>query len=111
MQSLTHFFAYAVLTASLVALPAATAHALPRSMVEITYFQDATFAQQVGFEVRPTCNGSPSPLQGRRTRFAVRVADACNTGAHHSREIACFLDGRLTTCPANICDSHLVHCS
>ena len=27
MQSLTHFFAYAVLTASLVALPAATAHA------------------------------------------------------------------------------------
>ena len=85
------------------------AYALPRQMVEWTYFQDARFSKEAGFEVRPGCSGRPSPLQGRRTRFAARVADACNGGGG-PKTVVCGIDGHVTTCPANICDSHLVNC-
>lgn len=87
---------------------AAPSQALPTRQVEITYFASAAFDREVGYEVRPSCQGTPSPLQGRRTRFAVRAGEACRTG--HRSEVACYLDGVRTTCPANICDSDLVTC-
>lgn len=92
----------------LVLVVAGSASALPRQMVEWTYYDSAAMTREVGSEIRPSCSGAPSPLHGRRTRFVARVAEQCQTGAIHS--IACYLDGVLTSCPANLCESHLVEC-
>ena len=83
--------------------------ALPTASVERTYFETARLKKEVGFEVRPSCSGSASALNGRRSRFSVRVSDPC-PGGHGKKSVVCNLDGHVTVCPANICESRLVDC-
>lgn len=85
------------------------ASALPTRMVMRVYFSDKTFTDEVGWEARPTCSGGGGALSGRRTRFVVRETTPCQSGGGW-HEVACYLDGRLTTCPATICNSPLVTC-
>ena len=88
------------------------AQALPVNEVERIYYSDASFQNEVGSEIKMTCTGRPTPstLQGRRTRFAVSSSTPCQGGSG-SHSISCYLGGRLTECPSNICDSELVTCN
>ena len=80
--------------------------ALPNNEVEIVYFSDATFTQEVGYEYRG-CQGGVS-RQGRTSRYRAASSTPCNSS--RPMEIACFINGRETWCPANICDSELFNC-
>ena len=80
--------------------------ALPNNEVEIEYFSDATFTNDVGYEFR-SCNGGVA-RQGKRTRYRVVSSSPCHTSG--PMEMACYFDYRLTTCPLNVCDTDLVTC-
>lgn len=80
--------------------------ALPTNEVEIVYFSDATFTQEVGYEFRG-CQGGVS-RQGKTSRYRAASSTPCNNS--RPLEIACFINGRETWCPANLCDSGLFDC-
>jgi len=80
--------------------------ALPNNEVETVYFSDATYTNEVGYMFRG-CTGGVA-RQGKTSRYRVSSSTPCQ--GSHPTEIACYFDGRLTTCPANICDSPLVDC-
>ncbi len=81
--------------------------ALPTSEVEVVYFNNATFAREVGYVIRG-CQGDVQ-RQGTISRYQVRSSMPC-LGGHSSNEIACYVGGVQTTCPTNICDSSLFDC-
>ena len=94
------------MVAALIGTTAVHSFALPNNEKETVYFSDATMTNEVGYEYRG-CNGGVS-LQGKRSRYAVASFTSCyNPGPI---EMACYFEGRLTTCPLNICDSELVTC-
>lgn len=90
----------------LVSVAASRVFALPASEVEIVYFSDAYFTAEVGYVFR-SCQGGVY-REGRQTRYRVSSATPCN--GSHPIEVMCYVDGRLTMCPANICESGLFEC-
>jgi hypothetical protein len=93
---------------ALVAIAAtATVYALPANEVEVIYYSDASMTDEVGYRYT-ACQGGVY-RSGRLTRYAVSFSTPCHSGG--GAEVACFLNGRETTCPSNICESYLVTCS
>jgi uncharacterized protein DUF6289 len=88
------------IVASLIGITATQSPALPPNELEIVYFSDATYTNEVGYMFR-ACNGGVYK-QGKTSRYRVTSPTPCH-GSQLPAEIACFLDGVLTTCPANIC--------
>ena len=82
--------------------------ALPTNEVEITYFSDATYTDEVGYTFRG-CEGSVY-REGQRTAYAVRSVTPCESNPPLP-ESDCFAGGRLTKCPTNLCDSSLFACN
>ncbi len=93
--------------AALLGFAVTQSFALPTSETEIVYFSDATYSKEVGYMFRG-CTGGIA-RQGKTSRYRVTSSTPCQ-GSHPLNEIACYFDGRLTMCPANICDSPLVDC-
>lgn len=91
-------------------LSAERLNALPSNQIERTYYADKSLREEVGSEIIITCYGRPrgSTLIGRRTRFFTSISESCNT--NRNPFISCYLNGRLTQCPAHICESPLVTC-
>jgi hypothetical protein len=86
---------------------AATVYALPASEVETFYFSDATLTEEVGYQIL-ACSGARY-REGQVTRHSARIQTPCHsTGLPR---IACMVNGTLTTCPADICNSGLFSCS
>ena len=96
------------IVAAFIGITTTQSHALPGNELEVEYFSDATYTNEVGYMFR-ACNGGMY-REGKSSRYRVASSTPCN-GSHMPSEIACFLDGVLTTCPANICDSGLFECS
>lgn len=95
------------MVAGLLGLVASPSFALPTSEVEVVYFKDATYSREVGYVIR-SCQGDVI-RRGTTSRYQARSSTPCYGGAS-SNEIACYVNGIQTTCPANICDSSLFNC-
>ena len=85
---------------------AATVYALPASEVETVYFSDAALTNEVGYRFL-SCSGG-TYREGTTSRYYARFQTPCHTGG--STQIACVVNGVLTTCPADICSSGLFSC-
>src|SRR5262245_56512920 len=94
--------------AALLGTFAAKSHALPTTALEVVYYSDATYTKEVGYTFRG-CNGGIY-RQGATSRYRVTSSISCQ-GSQPLNEIACYANGYLTTCPANICDSPLFDCN
>jgi hypothetical protein len=81
-------------------------YALPANEVSTYYFTDTNFTHEVGFTFL-SCQGD-TYQEGKRTPHRVRYKQSCSSSL---QEIACYLNGVQTTCPAHICDSSVVECS
>ena len=86
---------------------AAPSFALPTSEVEVVYFRDATYSHEVGYVFRG-CQGEVI-RQGTTSRYQARSSTPC-LGGQSLAQIACYVNGIQTTCPASICDSSLFDC-
>jgi len=82
------------------------AHALPANEVETYYFTDKNYQNEAGYTFL-SCQGA-TYREGRTTQYRLRYRTPCNGGG--STGVACFVDGRQTTCPAAICNSSLFTC-
>jgi hypothetical protein len=96
------------MVSALVGAAVALSYALPANEIETYYYTDAHYKNEVGYTFL-SCQGGIY-REGKTTRYRVVYKTPC-TSTQRLQEIACFLDGVQTTCPANICDSHLVECS
>ncbi len=94
------------IVAAFLGTAATQSFALPANEVETEYFSDATFTREVGYSFL-ACQGG-FYREGKQTRYAVRTSSPCHSSG--SDEVACLVDGRETSCPANICDSGLFEC-
>jgi hypothetical protein len=94
--------------AALLGTATTQSFALPTNEIEIVYFSDATYTNEVGYVFRG-CNGGVY-RQGKTSRYRVTSSTPCN-GSRPLNEIACYANGYETTCPANICDSPLFECN
>lgn len=81
--------------------------ALPANQIETVYFSNTTYTTEIGYVVR-ACNGVVYQ-QGKTSRYRATSSTPCAT-SQPLNEIRCYVDNRLTTCPANICDSPLFDC-
>ena len=81
--------------------------ALPTSEVEVVYFSNATYTREVGHVFRG-CQGELY-RQGTTSRYQARSSTPCQ-GGQSLNEIACYVNGIQTTCPANLCESTLFDC-
>lgn len=86
---------------------AAPSFALPTNEVEVVYFSNATYTREVGYVFRG-CQGEVY-RQGTTSRYQARLSTPCQ-GVQSVIEIACYVNGIQTTCPANLCDSTLFDC-
>jgi len=93
--------------AALLGFATTPSFALPTSEVEVIYFKDATFTREVGSVFRG-CQGEVY-RQGTTSRYQARSSTPCHISRPFN-EIACYVDGRQTTCPTNLCDSSLFDC-
>jgi hypothetical protein len=94
--------------AALVGPAATPSYALPTNELEIVYFSDASYTNEVGYVFR-ACNGGVY-RQGTTSRYRVTSSTPCNS-SRPLNEIHCYANGYETTCPANICDSPLFECN
>ncbi len=93
--------------ALLVGFAAPRAYALPTNELEIYYYSDANYENEVGYLFRG-CQGGIY-REGLQTRYQVRTLTPCD-GNPPLAEFDCYVGGRLTRCPANLCDSSLFAC-
>jgi hypothetical protein len=82
------------------------AYALPTNELEI-YYSDANYENEVGYLFRG-CQGDVYH-EGLQTSYQVRTLTPCDV-APPLDEFDCYVGGRLTRCPANLCDSSLFEC-
>jgi Family of unknown function (DUF6289) len=81
--------------------------ALPTNELEIYYYSDANYENEVGYLFRG-CEGGVY-REGRQTQYAVSSLTPCDSNPPLA-EFDCYIGGRLTKCPANLCDSSLFEC-
>ena len=93
--------------AVLLGSAATPSFALPTSEVEVVYFSNATYTREVGHVFRG-CQGEVI-RQGTTSRYQARSSTPCQ-GSQSLNEIACYVNGIQTTCPANLCQSTLFDC-
>ena len=91
-----------------IGITASQSQALPNNELEIVYFSDATYTNEIGYVFRG-CNGGVYK-QGKTSRYRVTSSAPCQ-GSQPLNEIHCYANGYETTCPANICDSPLFECN
>ena len=53
------------------------AWALPKQMVEMTYYFDPGFSDQAGFQVTVRCNGTMGPLFGEVAEYSMELKTDC----------------------------------
>ncbi|MGE0825822.1 MAG: DUF6289 family protein [Candidatus Binatia bacterium] len=94
--------------AALLGLTATHSFALPANELEVVYFSDATYTNEVGYVFRG-CQGEVYRL-GKTSRYQARSSTPCHS-SQPLNEVACYANGYQTTCPANICDSGLFECN
>ncbi|NOT57541.1 MAG: hypothetical protein HOP18_23290 [Deltaproteobacteria bacterium] len=92
---------------TLLGSAATQSFALPANQIETVYFSNTTYTTEIGYVVR-ACNGVVYQ-QGKTSRYRATSSTPCAT-SQPLNEIRCYVDNRLTTCPANICDSPLFDC-
>jgi len=106
-MKLTKMLSVAGILALLIGFGTTCAYALPTSELEIYYYSDANFENEVGYLFRG-CQGDVY-REGRQTPYAVRTLTPCDVTPLD--EFDCYVGGRLTRCPANLCDSSLFECN
>jgi hypothetical protein len=99
------------IVATLLGITATQSLALPANELEVVFFSDAKYTNEVGSVFR-ACNGGVY-REGKTSRYRITSSTPCQGGSSLS-EVHCnvYLNGfwRETTCPANICDSGLFEC-
>ena len=87
---------------------AATAN-LPSQEVWIYYYSSASMDTSIGFEFVTSCFGVVGAEVGETSNHYVMSSVPCE-GSGTGGEVGCYIDGVLSTCPADICESGLFNC-
>lgn len=83
---------------------ASQASAMPTHSLRLHYYSDSSFTHQIGSQIELTCFNGHGALMGQSSENIVEEWEPCQSFFQY--EVDCMVDGVMTTCPYNICDTY-----
>ena len=95
-----------------IGITASQSQALPSNELEVTYYSDETYSEEVGYMFRG-CDGSVH-REGGVSQYGITSSTPCHSSRPlNERYCRVWMDGLWyeTTCGTNLCDSGLFECN
>lgn len=100
----------AAIAAAVVLTAPEPAEALPSKEMWRTYYNNANYDEEVGELYVTSCAGVVNEMTwGVKSRYSISHSESCSgTGTSGTK---CYVNGVLTLCPSDLCDSSLFSCN